>query len=334
MRIAGLVERIDHVCTRYRLRAFVPAFAAAGHDLELLEIPRGPFSQFQFFRSLVRFDAVILQRHLIPRISTTLLRTFAKRLIFDIDDAVWLRDSYHARGPHSRKRLGRFRAIVAASDAVVCGNDFLADFADRIAPGRAVVIPTCVDAAAYHPRPKTGNAVTLVWVGSKSTLQGLEQSRWHLEAIGRAIPEAKLRIVSDASLSLESLPVEFIPWTAAGEIDAIATADVGIARMPDDDWSRGKCGLKVVQYLAAGLPVIANPVGVHEEMVRAGETGYLVDTAADWIEAIRMLAEPALRNRLGANARRMAEQEYSIAANAPKWLSVVERVAMVNRRAG
>lgn len=334
MKIAGLVQGLNHVCCRYRLRAFVDGLAGAGHELDLLPIPNGPLAQFQFYRSLIGYDAVILQRQLIPRIALTLLRTFARKLIFDIDDAVWLRDSYHPRGLQSRKRLHRFQAIVRASDLIVAGNEFLASFAERVAPGRTMVIPTCVDVDAYRPTRKATDALTLVWVGSSSTLQGLDQVRWSLESIGRAVPEAELRIICDKSLSLHCLPVDFLPWRAESESADIASSHIGIAAMPDDDWSRGKCGLKIVQYLAAGLPVIANPVGVHREMVIPGETGFLAETAEQWIAAVRHLASPDERERMGRNAQRMATERYSIEAGLAGWREAIDRLQAVKKAAG
>lgn len=104
----------------------------------------------------------------------------------------------------------------------------------------------------------------------------------------------------------------------------LASADVGIAWVPADDWSRGKCGLKVLQYMAAGLPVIANPVGLHLELVSPGETGFLAETTAEWINAVRRLAsDPGLRTQLGGAGRALVEREYSVARGAEAWRSLL-----------
>ncbi|MGH7221957.1 MAG: glycosyltransferase, partial [Gemmataceae bacterium] len=106
----------------------------------------------------------------------------------------------------------------------------------------------------------------------------------------------------------------------------IARADIGISWIPDDSWSRGKCGLKVLQYLAAGLPVIANPVGVQVEMVKHGETGFLAQTPAEWIEAVRRLAQdPELRIRMGRAGRRLVETRYSVAVGAASWVRLLDQ---------
>src|SRR5262249_52239497 len=143
---------------------------------------------------------------------------YARRLLFDLDDAVWLRDSYSAKGLDSRSRLVRFRATVRACDAVVAGNQFLADNAASFAVAESChVIPTCVDLTRYSPAnpPRRGAQTELVWVGSSSTLQGLEAVRPTLEALGRTVPGLRLRLVCDRSLPLNQLPVVLHPWSEA-----------------------------------------------------------------------------------------------------------------------
>jgi glycosyltransferase involved in cell wall biosynthesis len=145
-----------------------------------------------------------------------------------------------------------------------------------------------------------------------------------LEGVGRALPGARLKLVSDHFLRFEHLPVVRRLWSEGAEADDIAAADIGISWVPDDLWSRGKCGLKVLQYMAAGLPVVANPVGVQAELVRHGESGLLARTPAEWVEALRLLAaDPALRRRLGEAGRRRVEAEFSVAAGAARWLAVL-----------
>ncbi|MBY0514358.1 MAG: glycosyltransferase, partial [Gemmataceae bacterium] len=149
MRLIVLVESEDHVCCRYRLAAFRPALAAAGHALDIRPIPHGWFGRLSLGRGLIA-DAAIVQRKLLPRIPLTLLRRRVRHLLFDYDDAVWLRDSYSPKGFESPRRAGRFRGLVRACDLVIAGNEYLADEARRWAgPDRVVVIPTCVDVSKY-----------------------------------------------------------------------------------------------------------------------------------------------------------------------------------------
>lgn len=336
MKLIGLVDSEDHVCCRYRLSAFRPAFALAGHSLDLVPLPDNPLSRLRLFCSLARYDVVILQRKLLARLSTALLRRYSHRLIFDLDDAVWLRDSYHPKGVESVKRLRRFETVCQLADLVVAGNDHLATFSARSAPTRVVTIPTCVDTTRYPMAEHRSEKATLVWVGSSSTLAGLQRIRGTLEAVGKAIPGLTLKIICDEPIEFESLKVEYVPWTEAGESGEIASSDIGIAWMPDDAWSRGKCGLKVLQYLTAGVPVVANRVGVHPAMVRDGMTGLLADTPEEWIQAIRTLIEnPDNRRKFGATGRAFVDFEYSVPEGGRRWVAALDRLATVtHRRAG
>jgi glycosyltransferase involved in cell wall biosynthesis len=328
--LVALVESETHVCCRYRLAAFRHTFAAAGHTLDFRPLPRTTIARLAIGCDIGRADAVILQRKLLPRWTTALLRSRVRRLIFDFDDAVWLRDSYSPKGFDDPRRAARFRAVVRAADLVIAGNDYLAAEARRWAdPERIAVIPTCVDVAHYSTAPHVPrDGLQLVWVGSSSTLRGMERFAPTLSAIGAVVPGTRLKLVCDRFIDIPNLPVDPCPWNAETDAADIASADVGIGWVPDDPWSRGKCGLKVLQYQAAGLPVVANPVGVQAELVRDDETGFLATTQEEWVEAVRRLATEAdLRRRMGNAGRRQAEAEYSVESGARRWVAALDRLA-------
>ena len=178
MKLLALVEEPDHVCCRYRIRAFEPAMAAAGCSLSCVGLDRGALLRVVQLHRANEYDAVILQRKLLPGWQLHALRRASRHLVFDFDDAILFRDSYAHRSPHSRWRARRFAQTVRASDTIVAGNDFLADLALRAgARAQSVhVIPTCVEPRRY-PIAAHQSPVELVWIGSSSTLQGLEQSR-------------------------------------------------------------------------------------------------------------------------------------------------------------
>jgi glycosyltransferase involved in cell wall biosynthesis len=323
----GVVESPGHVCCRYRLAALAPYFRRAGHSLELRSLPKGAWARLRFFRGL-REANVILQRRLLPGWQFARLRRAARHLVFDVDDAIFLRDSYSPRGLHAPYRLRRFATTVRACEAVAAGNAFL--HAESVHWGAtAHVVPTCIDFRRYPLAAHTrAGAVQLVWIGSSSTLQGLEVCTPLLEELGRRVPDLQLKLICDRFLHWRHLPVLRCPWTEEGEAAALAEADIGVSWMPDDLWSRGKCGLKVLQYMAAGLPVVANPVGIHRELVRHGETGFLAETAAQWVDAVGRLAQDrALRRRMGRAGRRLVEDGFSIEAGARRLLLLLESVS-------
>jgi glycosyltransferase involved in cell wall biosynthesis len=340
VRLVALAESESHVCCRYRLTAFRPALAAAGHTLDVRAVPQSLLGRFALGRDLTSYAAVILQRKLLPRWAVALLRRRVRRLIFDFDDAVWLRDSYSAKGFDDPKRAARFRATMEACDLVTAGNEYLAAEARKFVPAdRVRVMPTCVDVAQYSVvrslrdrSSASGHGVTgpqedgvrLVWVGSSSTLRGLERFAPTLSAIGRAVPGTRLKLICDRFAEFPGLSVERCVWNESTEAAEIATADVGIGWVPDDPWSRGKCGLKVLQYQAAGLPVGANSVGVQANFVQNGKTGFLANTTEEWVNAIRVLAaDAALRKRLGDAGRRQVEERYSVEVGGRLWVEAL-----------
>jgi glycosyltransferase involved in cell wall biosynthesis len=326
--VLALVESDTHVCCRYRVLAFRPALQAAGLTLTVRAFPRDIIARLRLFAAARRFDVVVVQRKLLSLAELVVLRRFARKLLFDFDDAVWLRDSYSEKGFHSGKRQRRFRATVRQCDVVIAGNRFLADAVRPLNPN-VVVIPTCVDPTAYplaeHNRP-AGEA-RLVWVGSGSTLQGLERNREMLDALGRAVPGVRLAVVCDRFPAFDRLPVDAVRWDGATEAAEIAASDIGIGWVPDDPWSRGKCGLKLLQYMAAGLAVVANPVGVQADMITAGETGLLATTTDEWVHAVHTLVkDPHLRRRLGRAGRERVEREYSVAVGGRRWVEVLDQL--------
>ena len=325
--LLALIEKPGHVCHRYRVAAFQPALAEAGWRLESEAVERGLLASARQLRSAARADAVLLQRRLLSWWQIRLLRRCAKYLIFDIDDAVFHRDSNNPRGHESRARMRRFAATVKRADAVLAGNAFLAEQARRFASrDRVVEFPTCVDASLYVPRDsdRTGGDARMVWIGSRSTMTSLDEIREGLAEATRRLPGLKLRVVCDAFPKLAGVEVVAVPWSESTEAAELAGADIGVSWLPEHPWSLGKCGLKVLQYMAVGLPVVANPFGVHRSMV-SPETGVLARSPADWADAIVKLAtDPDLRRRLGANARRRVEADYSVQAWGPRFPPCLE----------
>jgi glycosyltransferase involved in cell wall biosynthesis len=337
MDILALVKSHEHVCCRYRLAAFRPFLEDAGHRLEIRPISEALSWGWGKRGDLGKADAVVLQRKLLSTWQLKWLRRQARQLIFDFDDAVFLRDSYAPGGLHNPRLLRRFVRTMQAADFVVAGNTFLAQQAACwIDPRRIAVIPTCVDWARYPAaRHVSTEACQMVWIGSSSTLRGMTHIRPMLEHLGRQIPGLSLKIICDRSLELEHMPVQFCPWSTQNEAADLAGSDVGISWLPDDDWSRGKCVLKVLQYMAAGLPVVANPVGAQATLVQHGVTGFLAQTPEEWHQALERLSQsPALRQRLGARGRQVVRTLYEVRQGADAWLKVLAPLAGMTEQRG
>jgi glycosyltransferase involved in cell wall biosynthesis len=329
--LLALVHAPEHVCCRYRLRAFAPHLALAGWKLQPLAVARGPWGFFHELRQAAAAEAVVLQRKLLPRWQLGLLRRVAKVLIYDFDDAVFLRDSNAGRGTNSLWRSGRFAATIRAADVVLAGNRFLAEQASAWTDAdRVHYIPTCIDPELYtlalHDR--RGSAVRLAWIGSRSTVSSLDMAQPSLLAAVRRLPGLRLKVICDRFPVLPGIEVVPRHWSSQTEAQELADADIGISWLPDHPWSLGKCGLKVLQYMAAGLPVVANPVGIHRQLISHGQTGFLANSPEDWAEAIHRLANsPELRTRMGRCARQAVRAHYDLAHGSQQWTSLLDRLA-------
>lgn len=330
MRIVALVKSAEHVCCRYRIAAYRDALEQAGHRLEVRPWPSFWLSRVLLYRQLGHADVAIVQRKLLPAWRLRLIRRRVRWLIYDFDDAVYLRNSFHPRGHDSARRSRRFDEMLAHADVIVAGNDYLRKQAVEVAQtARVHVIPTCVDVRRYPVAEHSSGKrlVELAWIGSDHAMQSLEQLTPVLDNLGKMCPGLQLKVICGRSLTLNHLPVRFVSWREATEAEELAVADIGISWLPDDPWSRGKCGLKVLQYMAAGLPVVANPVGIQARLVRPGVTGFLAQTPGEWQEAIsRLAADAELRRRMGRAARQMVAAEYDVRIGAARWLGMLDRL--------
>ena len=317
MEVLALVESPNHVCYRYRIEAYEAALARRGLLLRTASLHRRTLSRTRQLLDARRSDTVILQRRLLPKWQIGVLRHAAGRIVFDLDDAVFQRDSFHRKGQHSRRRLARFKATVRAADMVTVGNHHLRQEVLRyVEPDRVRVVPTCVNPMLYRPADhfRADGVFRLAWIGSSSTMAGLQQIQRHLAVATERVADLELHVICDRGVELAGVRTVLWEWSSQTEAAHLADCDVGISWLPDDSWSRGKCGLKILQYMAAGLPVVANPVGQNSEMVIPGETGFLANTPLEWAEAIRLLAsDPELRHELGTAGRRLVEERYNVA---------------------
>jgi hypothetical protein len=300
---------------RHRALAFRLALARRGVALEAVGWPKEKAERRRvLLRAKEAGSAWVLSRLLAVR-DLGRLRRRVKRLLFDFDDALPFRDT--SRGAtRSWTRTRRFRAALEAADAVIAGNAYLASLAKEEGK-EARVLPTVVACRDGAPSPEPPCPPTVLgWVGSRSTIPYLEGLRIPLAALVAGGHPVRLRVVADAvPLMPPGIPVEAVRWSRETEGPALEGAHAGLAPLPDDPWTRGKCGLRVVQFLARGRPVVASPVGVQAEQVRHGVTGFLAGDPESYLAALSTLvADPALRRRMGEAAIQDARARWSVAA--------------------
>lgn len=328
MKVLALTEGPNHVCYRYRIEAFAGALAELGWTLESLPLAPNTFDRSPQLREAASADVVILQRKLLPLWQLHMLRRLSRLLVYDFDDALFHRDSYSRKGQASWARLAHFWATIYAANIVTAGNAYLKDQASAyVDPNGVHLMPTCVSPELY-PRGRhhrCGRTVRLVWIGQHSTLPCLYYAEPLLAAAAARIPGIELRVICNQFPRLHGIDVVPRQWSAATETAEVASCDIGVSWLPDDPWSRGKCGLKVLQYMAAGLPVVANPVGMNREMVIHGVTGLLARTPHEWAAAVAQLAgDPPLRRRMGQAGRELVERQYSVQRWAPRFARLID----------
>jgi glycosyltransferase involved in cell wall biosynthesis len=284
-------------------------------------------------RDVREFDAVYILREtalLGPAVFERLVARSGVPYVFDFDDAVFERYVSPSNGHLSYLKFpGKTATACRLAAHVTAGNEYLADYARRFNP-RVTVIPTTVDTAKYAVTPRPANEVPVVgWTGSYSTVQ-------HLLTLGGALRRLaarerfRLRVIGAPDTRLEGIEgveVEVLPWRPETEVEDLRPLDVGVMPLPEDRWSRGKCGMKALQYMGLGVATVCSPVGVNTEIVRDGVNGFLAASEDEWVERLTLLLRSAeLRERLGRAGRATVEERYSAEAQAPRFLRVVESV--------
>jgi len=322
---------LQEASLRLRLLALVEPMKKRGFEWTVEVRPKLPWGRAALAWRARRFDAVILQRKWLDPFEARLLRRSGARVVMDIDDATMFHET--RLGIVARFRLERrVRATMNVLDAVSAGNTYLGDIFTEKAAARALplgvhIIPTTVNPAEYPVKVHQQTAAPrLVWLGSASTLKYLAQSFDALATAARCVPGLALTVICDKAPETVPIPVEFVPWSLENEKKALLNGDIGIAPTPRDRWTLGKCGFKIVQYLAAGLPVIASPVGVNGSIAEGA--GILAESPEQWREAIvRLSGDVALRRDFGALGRKRIEEAFCIERAADLWSEVLRKVA-------
>ena len=287
-------------------------------------------SRLRALMARAQFDVVWIEKEALPWwpvwLELALLRGVP--YVLEYDDAIFHNYDQHTH-PWVRHVFGqRLDNLMAQASLVVGGNSYLAQRARDAGAPWAEVVPTVIDLARYPYPPQMAAAATtalpnadglprIVWIGSPSTVQYLQLLREPLRQLAMEQPFV-LRVIGGGAVDLPGVQVEVVPWTEATEAENISACQVGVMPLLDSLWERGKCGYKLIQYMACGLPVVASNVGVNPEIVRDGESGYLASEAEDWVTALgKLLRSPPLRGQLGAAGRRRVEEEYCIQKTGP-----------------
>ena len=330
--VVVLTHKPDAPSFRHRIRPALPELAARGFRPSVEVMPSGPVMLRVLERRhrLSSAAAVVLVKTKLHPPEVRLLRRSCRAIVYDFDDAVYTVRSSRA-GHHPRQspmRRWRFAALCRAADLVVACNEVLATRA-RSHATRVEVIPTPVDVARYpKDAPRGSPGRTLVWIGMPENLRYLELVRPALVRLAAEFRDLRMRLVSSGTPPWTDVPVELVPWSEEGEVEALRSADIGIMPLFDDDWSNGKCAFKIIQYMAAGLPCVASRTAVNCEVVSHGHNGFLASTTSEWQDRLRTLLLADDRGRsLGRAGRQLVEQRFDRRLIAPQTAELIASVA-------
>jgi glycosyltransferase involved in cell wall biosynthesis len=303
-----------------------------GGKIAKLSVLKAYAVRLGFMLNAGRFDAVWVEKEMLPWIPAWLelgLLPARVPMIVDYDDAVFHRYDQH-RLSLVRSLLGRkIDKVMRRADLVIAGNEYLANHARKAGAARVEILPTVVDVARYGvSTPESGGQAlpTIGWIGSPATAHFLHMIAPALrEVVTRKLAQA-VAVGANAD-QLGDLPVKALPWSEATEVADIRRFDIGIMPLPDAPFERGKCGYKLIQYMACGKPVVASPVGVNGVIVRDGVDGILAATHQEWASALtRLIADRVLRQQMGREGRRRIELDFSLQKAAPRFAHLIESV--------
>lgn len=308
---------------RFRVLPFVELGRARGLAVDWRRAPKAIHKRLAYLLSLPRARIFVIQQKLFAPWELALIRRRCEKLVYDVDDALWALHPADADKPGSAEKAAKIRArfahTCAAADLVIAGNGYLAEHAREFQPN-VFILPTLLDTDAYTPPPPDAagpGPLRVGWMGTAGNLfflpEVLRQLAGHRDRI-------ELRVVADAPYEGELADmVHFERWSDALEADQLRGFQVGLMPLTDDEYTRGKCGFKILQYMAVGAVPVASAVGFNNEIVTDGIDGMLVRQPSDWARHILRLADDReLLERMALNARDTVTKRFSLAAMAPR----------------
>lgn len=303
------------------------------YALKLVILFKGFIKRLILIPLLNKFDFIFIHREATPAgppiIEWVVAKILKKRIIYDFDDAIWLTDKTNES---KIEKILRWRSKVASickwSYKVSCGNEYLANYARQF-NSNVVINPTTIDTENLHkPGVVTEeriNKITIGWTGSHSTLKYLMEIEVVLLRIVKKYPHVQVLVIADRKPDLQIDNLVFLRWNKETEAEDLLKIDVGIMPLPNDEWSRGKCGFKALQYLAMKKPCVASPVGVNSEIIEHGVNGFLAESAEEWfIHLENLVRDESLRLQMGQAGRKKIIDHYSVVSNTSTFLSLFE----------
>ena len=328
MKILFLVQGLDVAASRYRVLQYLPYLKEHGIEASVQRFPKGFFNKLKVFKSVNQYDILFIQRKRFPVLWLKLIRKNARKIVYDFDDSVMFRNSKYV-SPESNTRVKMFKNMVNASDYVIAGNEYLQKNTTPFTHN-VTIIPSPIDMSLYPLKKysEKNDNITLGWIGATGSIHYLEKMKPVFEALGKKYEDLRLKIICNVFFDCDNITVEKKLWSEQEEVADIQSFDIGLMPLMDDPWSHGKCGLKILQCLATGVPVVCSPAGVNKEIVKNGVHGFWANTREEWIEKLEILInDPVRRERMGMEGRKRVIEHYSLEANAPRMLKIFQQLS-------
>ncbi len=278
-----------------------------------------------------KYDVIFIQREAFMTGSVFFEKKFSQskaKVIFDFDDAIWKEDtSVSNQKLKWLKRPSKTADIIKLADAVIAGNHFLADYAKQFNDS-IQIIPTTVDTSIYLPSKNknyNGKKICIGWSGSKTTIKHFALLIPVLNMLNEKFGDRIFfKQIGDRNFSVDGLNIERDDWHFENEVEELNKIDIGLMPLPDDEWAKGKCAFKAIQYMALEIPPVISPVGMNNEVVEQGVTGFFANQNNEWLEHIGLLiTDHDLRMRIGKQAREKIVDSYSVESQLKKLISIL-----------
>lgn len=275
-----------------------------------------------------QYDILFVQREAFMTGSSFFEKRFSKstaKLVFDFDDSIWLLDTSNANKMwawmKSAKKTGQ---IISVADVIFAGNNYLSDYAKQF-NNNVKIIPTTIDTKLFQRKTDYSNSekICIGWSGSLTTIKHFEAALPYLKQIKKKYGDnVFFKVMGDDTYYNKELDIKGIPWASNSEVDVLSSFDIGIMPLPDDQWVKGKCGLKGLSYMALEVPTIMSAVGVNPDIIADGVNGFLASTDEEWMDRLSQLIESfELRRTIGKKGRETVEKYYSYGSQKNNYLN-------------
>jgi glycosyltransferase involved in cell wall biosynthesis len=304
---------------------------------KLIALTFGFVKRIVILFSINQFDVVFIHREAAPIgppvFEWIIAKIFRKKTIYDFDDAIWMTDRKNELlWMQMIKWRSKVKGVCKWAYKVSCGNKYLYNYAKKF-NSNSFINPTTIDTINVHNPElyaqsilsKKSDQVIIGWTGSHSTLKYLNEIELILQNLENKFSQLEFWIIADKAPQLKLRNLRFKPWSKETEIPDLAQFDIGIMPLPDDEWAKGKCGFKILQYMAFQIPSVASPVGVNGEIIHNGTNGFLCSTLEDWENRlIELIENRPLRHAIGREARKTVVENYSIVSNATNFMNLIK----------